>query len=195
MNHIDINLIQTKTKPKEWILIAVFLVLIVMVSGLYLWTSYQDLQQKVIQLEQSIESKLTLPVAGEGDTSSVELQRYQSVVDLASTMPYSKVVLLLELSKKLPERGYFTSFLYSGSSVELEVQFDTNAEAAFYLTSLQKLQVVKEAKVLSVTKNTLSQDTSINEETFVQPRTIASYSIELNEEVLKEYTSEQEDPS
>ena len=123
----------------------------------------------------------------------MNIERYESIVDWASERPYSKVALLIELSKKLPARGYFTSFVYSENSVELEVQFDTHAEAAFYLTSIQQSSFITEARILSLTKDDLAQEKAVSEETFVQPRTIGIYSIMLNHEALKNVSPEEEE--
>lgn len=192
MHEIDINLIQTKTRPKEWQLISAFLVILLSFMSVWLWSIYQDKQQKVESLERSIESQVLIPVVETENSVLLEFERYENLVEWASTQPFSKVALLVELSKRLPDRGYFTSFIYSEGSVELEVQFDTHAEAAFYLTSIQKSTFITEARVLSVTNDTLSQETSINAETFVQPRTIALYSIILNQDAIKNSTPEQE---
>ncbi|MFX3674588.1 MAG: PilN domain-containing protein [Paenisporosarcina sp.] len=193
MHQVDINLIQTKTNPKEWLFISVFFAILLTVIGVWLWSMYQDKIQQVENLERSIASQVNQPVTVTENSSLNEYERYETVVDWASAQPYSKVTLLVELSKKLPARGYFTSFVYSENSVELEVQFDTHAEAAFYLTSIQQSPFITEARILSLTKDTLAQETAVNEETFVQPRTIATYSIMLNKEALKDVSPEQED--
>jgi len=193
MHQVDINLIQTKTKPKEWIFISVFLVILLIVLCVWLWTLYQDNQQQVEYLEKSIASQVVQPEAVAENASMNEYERYESVVDWTSKQTYSKVTLLEELSKKLPARGYFTSFVYSENSVELEVQFDTHAEAAFYLTSIQQSPFITEARILSLTKENLAQETAVNEETFVQPRTIGIYEIMLNQEALKNVSPEEEE--
>lgn len=193
MHYVDINLIQTKMKRKEWLFISVFFVFLFLVLSFWLWSEYQEKQQQVTSLNQSIADQLSIPVVVEVDSTQKELERYVSFVEWAESQPYSKVVLLVELSKKLPERGYFTSFLYSEDSLELEVQFDNHAEAAFYLTSIHQSPFVIEASLLSVTNDTLAQETAVNETTFVQPRTIATYTITLNNEALKNASVEQED--
>lgn len=192
MRHVDINLIQTKTKPKEWLFISVFLVILILCLLAWLWSSYHQKQQQVENLENLIASQVSIPVTTTEDPTVIEFDRYESAVEWASSQPYSKLAILVELSKKLPVRGYFTSYIYSNDSIELEVQFDTHAEAAFYLTSIQQSPFINEARILSVTKDTLAQENAINEETFVQPRTIAVYSIMLNEATLKDLESEQE---
>lgn len=192
MHEVDINLIQTKTRPKEWQFISVFLVILLSLMSVWLWSMYSDKQQKVESLERSIESQVLIPVVEIENSLQLEYEQYETLVEWVSTQPFSKVALLDELSKKLPDRGYFTSFIYSEGSVELEVQFDTHAQAAFYLTSIQKSSFITEARVLSINNDTLSQETSINAETFVQPRTIALYSIILNQDALKNVTPEQE---
>jgi type IV pilus assembly protein PilN len=193
MHHVDINLIQTKTKRKEWLFITIFLVSLLLILSFWLLSEYQDKQLQVTELNQSIASQVSVPVVVEGESTQNELERYVSFVEWAESQPYSKVVLLVELSKKLPERGYFTSFLYKDDSVELEVQFDNHAEAAFYLTSIHQSSFVEKASLLSLTNDTLAQETAVNEETFVQPRTIATYTLTLNNEALKNASSEQED--
>lgn len=192
MRHVDINLIQTKTKPKEWLFISVFLVILLLSLFFWLWSIYHQKQQQVENLENLIASQVSIPVAIAEDPMVIEFDRYESAVEWASSQPYSKLALLLDLSKKLPVRGYFTSFVYSDDAIELEVQFDTHAEAAFYLTSIQQSPYINEARILSVTKDTLAQENAVNEETFVQPRTIAVYSILLNQAALKDLNSGQE---
>ncbi len=192
MRHVDINLIQTKTRPKEWLFISVFLVILLVCLFAWLWSIYHEKQQQVENLENLIASQVSIPVATEDDPMVIEFDRYESAVEWASTQPYSKLAILVELSKKLPVRGYFTSYVYSDDSIELEVQFDSHAEAAFYLTSIQQSPFINEARILSVTKDTLAQENAVNEETFVQPRTIAVYSILLNQAALKDLDSEQE---
>lgn len=191
MHEVDINLIQTKTRPKEWLFISAFLVILLSLMSIWLWSMQQDNQQKVESLERSIESQVMIPVLETENPLLLEFERYETLVEWATTQPFSKVALLIELSKKLPDRGYFTSFIYSEGSVDLEVQFDNHAEAAFYLTAIQKSPFITEARVLSVTNETLSQETSINAETFVQPRTIALYSIILNQDAIKDATPKQ----
>lgn len=192
MRHVDINLIQTRTKPKEWLIISVFLVVLVMCILAWFWSIYQQKHQQVENLENMIAAQVSVPVAVEEDPLIFEFDRYKSAVEWALTQPYSKLAILLELSKKLPERGYFTSYIYNNDSIELEVQFDTHAEAAFYLTSIQQSSFITQAKILSVSKESLTQENAINEETFVQPRTIAVYSILINQSVLKDLDVKQE---
>ncbi len=193
MHQVDINLLQTKTRPKEWQLISVFLVILFGLMSVWLWSMYHDKQEQVESLEKSIAAQVLLPVTKAEKPMQTEFENYEVVVDWASNQPFSKVVLLVELSKKLPVRGYFTSFIYSEGSVELEVQFDTHAEAAFYFTSIQQSPFISEARVLSVTNDTLAQETAINTETFVQPRIVATYSIVLNQVALKNVTPEEEE--
>lgn len=193
MHQVDINLIQTKTRPKEWQLISVFLVILFGLMSIWLWSMYHDKQEQVESLERSIESQVLLPVTKAEKPMQTEFEKYEVLVDWAANKPFSKVVILVELSKKLPVRGYFTSFIYSEGSIELVVQFDTHAEAAFYLTSIQQSPFISEARVLSVTNDTLNQETAINTETFIQPRTIATYTIVLNEVALKKVAPEQEE--
>ncbi len=192
MRHVDINLIQTKTKPKEWLIISVFLVILVLCILAWLWSIYQQKHQQVENLENMIATQVSIPVTVNEDPFVVEFDKYKSAVEWASTQPYSKIAILVELSKKLPVRGYFTSFVYINDSIELEVQFDNHAEAAFYLTSIQQSPFINEARILSVTKDTLTQENAVNEKTFIQPRTIAVYSILLNQVALKDLDSKQE---
>jgi type IV pilus assembly protein PilN len=193
MSQVDINLIQTKSKPKEWLFISVFLVILLLCMCVWYWSISQQKHQEVENLEKLINSQVNVPAAAQVNPMVLEFERYESVVEWTSSQPYSKLAILLDLSKKLPERGYFTSFVYSEDAIELEVQFDSHAEAAFYLTSIQKSPYIYEARILSVTKETLTQENAVNEETFVQPRTIAKYSILLNQEALKDVVVEQED--
>ncbi|AYC29751.1 PilN domain-containing protein [Paenisporosarcina cavernae] len=187
----DINLIQTDAQPKVGYFLLGFLALLFFAVFIWVWMSYQSQHKEVLVLEQRLQDVLTRPVNAEVVEPS-ERQKYQALVDWAATQPYSNVLLLIDLAKRLPERGYFLSFSSENGVISLVAQFDTNSQAAYYLTAVENSPYIDSINISTIDKENVSDVTAVNEETFVEPRTVATYSITLNVQALRDASANKE---
>ncbi|WP_338453211.1 PilN domain-containing protein [Niallia oryzisoli] len=95
--------------------------------------------------------------------------------------------MLDELTRILPERGYFTEFEMDGNhKITQTIQFDTKSEAAYYLHSLLAFDWVEEAVITQAKTETVLEEkgetdesensaVSIVNEDNVLPRYFAKY--------------------
>jgi type IV pilus assembly protein PilN len=108
------------------------------------------------------------------------------------TLPF-----LNELISFLPDRGFFQSFtLNQDHTINLSIQFDTETDAAYYLSRLSNSSWFSEAKLLSLTTQDITaasnsvtgtdstqsgtQTNTDTENQDVLPRYLASYQVTLN---------------
>ncbi|MGM0874432.1 MAG: PilN domain-containing protein [Bacillota bacterium] len=138
---------------------------------------YQQVQQQTDVLQQQ---------ASEGNDASA-VAELEKAVQWSKEYPIDFVPLLNELTKKLPDNGYFYELDYTdNSSLQLLVQFETTREVAFYLSRL------KDSEILQVVKLTTVEAVQIEdeEEEDTVPRYLATYQLEIDRVALKTYAEE-----
>lgn len=199
---VDINLLPQKERKKSSFLILVLLVLVVLAAGgAYFGFLYQQGAIDEKGLEQQLASTQKLRELQEqnnvksADSSAVE--QLKSALAWAENYPVSTYEILNHLAGLLPERGFVMAFSYEDTgAVQLTIQFDTSREAAYYLRSLEDSEYVKEASLLSITTESITETedgTSVDEDSEdVLPRYIAQYTVQVDDAAIKQAVNERE---
>ncbi|MGB3261502.1 hypothetical protein [Paenisporosarcina sp.] len=193
---VDINLLSEKERDRPaFVVAAILLILIGLVTGLVFYllgNSYASKQQviaaqstEVLSQQASIKEQMLTTVAL-NDT-----QKLQKTVDWVEAYQYDTLPLIRQLTALLPERGFFMNFSFTSPNVaEINVQFDTSREAAFYLMQLKASEMITEVKLTSLTYQPMEEPeaeseeeasagttTTIEQAEPVMPRYLASYSL------------------
>lgn len=195
--YIDINLLQKKTRKIEWFVVAIILTVVVLFVVFFLYSLHNQEKSVEQQLESHLENELLLQQTEQQNIASSisDKQQLKSLVEWAETRPVPTVFLLMHLSQSLPERGFIKLFTYTinNSSVSLTGQFESNAEAAHYLTTLKSSPYVMEATLISlaVDPEIELEDTAVSDTQQFQLRVEANYEIIIDIESLKQAADEE----
>ncbi|WP_071395917.1 hypothetical protein [Bacillus tuaregi] len=193
---VEINLLPKKdTRNKNILILAlIFILLIVAALSFYIWQinakekELADIQTQLTMTLDLVEAKNKQITDYQSSTS---VQQLEQAISWAETQPFDAVFLVDELTRILPERGYFTEFDMDGNhKIKQKIRFDTKSEAAYYLHSLLAFDWVDEA-VLSEAKSEAALDEEEDEEgenksvglvneDNVLPRYIAQYEMIVN---------------
>ncbi|WP_280769779.1 PilN domain-containing protein [Salipaludibacillus daqingensis] len=180
--NVEINLLPKKPEKKRLFFYIVISLLIMLLIGFTMAFVYQqNLEREERQLDADIETILLLQEAerGQEQSSASEEQRLEKTVDVLESQRRSTTRLLDLLVKKLPERGFFTRFEFQEpGTVNLDVQFETQREAASYLHALNDHFIVEEAMINDVTTEELILNEDEQNQS-VLPRYNASYTISI----------------
>ncbi|KEF39447.1 hypothetical protein M670_01215 [Schinkia azotoformans MEV2011] len=194
---IDINLLPRKErKSLATLLVAIGLILLFIFGSVFLFISYQSTKTELNSLKSQLQTTSQLRAIqeqklGENNTTSA-VDELKSTIEWTEKLPISSVTLLDHLTSLLSERGFILNINYQDSgTVTLNVQFDTNREAAYYLNELEQSDVIQK-----VTLNSLATSGQEMEESnkpvkdvldkILVLRYLATYQIELNNGALKE---------
>lgn len=192
---VDINLLPQKERDRPASIIAALSILLL---GVIVWGVFAFLANG-LEKEQAALAAESAQVASEQALLREQLEATQGLneeqqlkvtVDWAESYQFDTVPLLDELVSKLPQRGFFDSFAYTGmDQAVLAVQFDTAREAAYYLAQLKASEMLESATLDSVTQEELEVETAgtetdqpeasvINEDVPIHtPRYIATYTL------------------
>ncbi|QUG42238.1 hypothetical protein KD050_02790 [Psychrobacillus sp. INOP01] len=195
--YIDINLLQKKTRKIEWLAVAIILGITALSTVFFLY--YLHHQEKTVeqQLETNLENELLLKQTEQQniETSLSDKEHLEILVEWAESKPVPTVFLLKHLSQSLPEHGFIKLFTYTtnNSSVSLIGQFESNTEAAHYLTTLKASPYVMEATLTSLATDidTEVDITAVSDTQQFQPRVEANYEIIIDIESLKQASVEE----
>jgi type IV pilus assembly protein PilN len=200
---VEINLLPKK-EPKNVALLFILLIALFLtgIGSAVFYFYIQRAEQEIESLTQQIEQIKTLRITEEqklADAQSLAaVQDLENAVNWAKDYPIKTVLLLKELSKLLPERGFIMNFAYEeAGTINLTVQFDTRREAAYYLKALSDAEFVAEAHIVSLTvgnknDNGSTKENETSETENVLPRYVGQYQIKVNKEVLKKLEKEEQ---
>lgn len=193
--YIDINLLQQKKKRMEWVVVGIILFVLALICFFTLFYLHNQEKSVEQQLDTNLANEITLRQA---EQQNIEItlsdkEQLESLVQWAENKPVPTVFLLLHLSQSLPEKGFIKLFTYSSndSVVTMTAQFETNAEAAYYLTTLKSSPYLIEAKLLTLAADTELENPAVSETQQFQPRVEASYEIIVDTEKLKRAVQEE----
>lgn len=200
---VEINLLpQKEEKNKSLLLLVISLIVILLIGGTFAYLLNRTYSSKLSSMEKQITTNEKLValeqekmIAKENANSYTELE---NTVKWAEEYPIKTVPMLQKLTALLPERGFIQTFNYVNTGiVQVGIQFESSREAAYYLSSLQESNWVKDSKLLSVDAITSFYDkkfgdsgkeidkSKLKNETYL-PRYLSQYEITLNIDVLKE---------
>lgn len=191
---VDINLLPKKekrsNKPIYILFIFVGAAILCLIAMLFIGYSIQKkndvLAKQVNTIKEQVETSQSMLTTYENSNAAAELEK---AVIWAENYPIKTIPIIRELTSYLPERGYILSFLYNvDGTIQLEAQFDTTREAAYYLKRMMDSAWITDVTLskLSTTTITTSVDEgALSKEQDVQ-RYNGSFQIFLNKETIKE---------
>jgi type IV pilus assembly protein PilN len=191
---IDINLLPRKEdrhRAPKYILI--FIIALTLITGGIYWFQLHIVFQKIETLEQMVNQTRQIRETEEQKslsyTSNKAYQQLEQAVTWASQYPIQSVPIMKELISILPERGFFRHFKWmEQQTIELSIQFDSQRDAAYYFTSLTKIEWISDVQLRSIeTEPVVADDAENNENEDVLPRYIALYEIKINKPLVKEH--------
>ncbi|PIC70701.1 hypothetical protein CSV77_07205 [Sporosarcina sp. P16b] len=181
---VDINLLPEKIREKATFLwIAIAILLVAFISWVVLYFIAQKYDDEAARLQQST---YEIQKQQEGITSQMHLSAFgQEKEQLAATVEFLKghqyktQPLIEDLSKALPDRGFFQELTFTApNEVTLKVQFDNLMEPALYLTRMKASSLVIDATFEGIETEKLDIDEREN----VLPRYFATYFIQFVDE-------------
>jgi type IV pilus assembly protein PilN len=191
---VDINLLPKKERRSNKSIYILFIfvgaTILCLIAMLFIGHSIQKknnaLAKQVNTIKEQVETSQTMLTTYENSNAAGELEK---AVIWAEDYPIKTVPIIRELTSYLPERGYILSFLYNeDGTIQLEAQFDTTREAAYYLKRMMDSAWITDVTLskLSTTAITTSVDEgALSTEQDVQ-RYNGSFQIFLNKETIKE---------
>lgn len=192
--YIDINLLQKKKRKIEWFVVAIILILITLFTIFLLYSLHNQEKSVEQQLESNLENELLVKQTEQQnlENSLSDKEQLGSLVEWAESKPVPTVFLLMHLSQSLPDHGFIKLFTYTNnSSVSITGQFETNAEAAHYLTTLKASPFVLDATLRSLETDTELEITAVSDTQQIQPRVEGNYEIKIDTESLKQAVPEE----
>jgi type IV pilus assembly protein PilN len=200
---VEINLLPKKdpSSKKTYVILGILFVLLLALAAFVYW-QYQSKQTKLEVTENQLSMTSELISAEQKQLVEYEnsnsYQELQTAIKWAEEQPFDTVYLLNQLTRILPDRGYFTDFeMDEEYTIKQMIQFDTKDEAAYYLQSLLNYEWVEEAVVVEAkTTDILKEDADTTEivkaaidmlnKADIAPRYYAQYEIILDIPKLKE---------
>lgn len=190
---IDINLLPQKERKRRmpvYIAIAVLSITILGTAFLLVYTqlSHQELENITKDLEMKKEFRLQQEITVNNIESSDGLEQLHTAVQWAEQYPIDTVPVLEHLTSLLPERGFFRQFNYTEDGmINLNVQFDTSRQAAYFLNDLKNSNWISEAKLTSLetSQGQIEEDLVVLPEDKLMPRYLGQYEISLNQSFIK----------
>jgi type IV pilus assembly protein PilN len=190
---VDINLLPKKEPRNVVFLISAAIMLVVVIAGAFVfYVSMQKAEVKIQSLTQELKQTRALQAVEQQKLKNVqsqqEVQELEKTVKWAEQYPMKTVLLLRNMTKLLPERGFIMNFSYAeDGTVNVAVQFDTSEEAAYYLKLLSDADFVTDVQLKSITATgEQSDEKNATEEKNVLPRYLAQYELHVNKNALKE---------
>ncbi|WKA56251.1 PilN domain-containing protein [Planococcus shixiaomingii] len=185
---VDINLLPQKERDRPASIVAAIsiLLLAVIIWSIFAFLAGSHEKEQIILAAESAEvaaQQAAIRQQLEAKQGLNEEQQLKVTVDWAENYQFDTLPLLADLVSKLPERGFFDSFSYTGmDQAILTVQFDTAREAAYYLAQLKTSELLESATLDSVTKQDLeteaTEDETAEEDVVTEnPRYLATYTL------------------
>lgn len=153
---ININLLPKKEKGKKtYSILLIVILLIVVAAGGFSYYYIHQMNQDIKFITQENEINRQLNELYRQNLSDVELSsEYEQLLQSIHWVQdegISHVYLIEQLTKLLPTRGYWLNYSDDGeSTISLRVQFDTQVEAAYYLTRVLEVPWVMDAIISDV---------------------------------------------
>lgn len=187
----EINLLPQKQQRNYTNLLVLLIISIVLLAGAItvfmmvnqkneqitqLEKEYQQVQQQTAVLQQQISQ----------NDSSKAVAELEKAIEWSMEYPIDFVPLLNELTKKLPEKGYFYSLEYANNtSLNLLVQFESSREAAYYLKRIKDSKLMNEVKLVTV------EAVPLEDQEDTVPRYLATYELSIDRNAVKAFEEEE----
>lgn len=203
---VEINLLPQKEQKKLGFIIGlIILVVLFLLASIIYYVQIQSTKTSVesvtnqITATQKLEAQLQKQQGTSASANSVT--QLKTAIDWADKNRIETIPVMSHLTALLPERGFIQTFTYNESgTVTISVQFDTTAEAAGYLNSLNNSSWIDNASLTSLntsdnssnsnsTSNTANTSTTStvgsNTNIKVVPRYTGQFEIQFNKDAVK----------
>ncbi|UNL84356.1 PilN domain-containing protein [Priestia koreensis] len=210
---VEINLLPKKQAKNAALILVLAIILVIVAAGsTFLVWKQTTLQESVNELDRQTEAlqeeRATKQKPETVATENKSVQQLQTTVDWVKQYPVETMPVLKEIAKLLPERGFLEQFTYaSDGKVSLTIQFDTNRDAAFYLSQLESSKLITDARILTVqagvivetyldgsTSQSIGENNTVNAtDTDQAPRYKATYEVTINKDEVKKAAEKEGD--
>lgn len=202
---IDINLLPKKESRNIAMFIIIVTVFILLLSGaIYFYWQVTTMKQTAKQMQQEIDVTtdiLTIEQKKLTEFQSMnEIEQLEKAINWTKEQPADVNFIMQHIIKLLPTRGFILDFNLSVEMLQCTIQFDTSAEAAFYLDLLLETDWITNATLTERTTKQLEEEEEKEEvvETTeemddVLPRYIANYDIYINLDSVRAETTKDDD--
>ncbi|MBO8157121.1 MAG: hypothetical protein H0Z32_11725 [Bacillaceae bacterium] len=152
---VDINLLPKKeSKGRLFYMLLVFLFITGGATGYVLFQEIGSVKQDVAELQSEIQDvQLEQARIQKKVDSQEDLKRFAGMENWINTIEQnrlSNVALIGVLSKLLPKQASFQLFSYQEGTVTLEIQVNSEMDAAYYYEYLKRQPWTDEVKLLQV---------------------------------------------
>lgn len=164
---VEINLLPQKEPRKYGFLavLAIFTSLFFIVAVIYFWqvhlasTQLQTITKQISTTNKIVTSQNKQTKQLE---SSNSVSNLKNSINWVSSSRINTVPVLNELTSLLPERGFILSYQseVESETVQLNVQFDTANDAAYYLNRLNHSKMVSESTIDSLNSSASTNSSS-----------------------------------
>ncbi|MDP4172215.1 MAG: hypothetical protein Q8906_16515, partial [Bacillota bacterium] len=191
---VEINLLPKKeAKPIGLLLILFgFFILILLavmffyMKGISYTNEIQSLQNEInlTQKSSALEQKKATVIE-----SSSSVEQLKKSIEWAESYPIKTIPLMRKLTALLPERGFIQSFAYDETgTIKISVQFDSESEAAFFLSRLDESKWIDSARMTKLAAQTINgpvtPDGSQSSTSYL-PRYIGDFDLKVNKVTSK----------
>ena len=192
---VNINLLPKKERRSNksiyilsiFTVVAILCLIAMLFLGHFIQKKNDELTQQVNKIKEQVETSQTMLTTYENSNAAGELEK---AVIWAEDYPLKTVPVIRELTSYLPERGFILSFLYNeDGTIQLEAQFDTTREAAYYLNRLMDSAWITDVTLSKLSTTTIT--TSVDDEGALLTeqdgqRYNGAFQIVLKKETIKE---------
>jgi len=183
----EINLLPQKQQRNYTNLLVLLSIAIVLLAGaVTVLMMVNQKNEQITQLEQEYQQvqqqTAVLQQQASQDDSSKAVAELEKAIEWSTEYPIGFVPLLNELTKNLPENGYFYSLEYANNaSLNLLVQFESSREAAYYLKRLKDSELINEVKLVTV------ETVPLEDQEDTVPRYLATYELSIDRNAVKAF--------
>lgn len=156
-------------KNRNEIIIAIFVVFTLLISGTYIWNfiKIKNLKNDVYSMQKTINSGKTMEkvsLSKKLDKKYSILNKYYNEVEKVNSAIENddtvSVVLMKEITSTIPQGVSFQNMTISGSSIQISGSSNSRVEIAEFQHNLKDLYNVSKVEVPAITKNEEDNTTS-----------------------------------
>lgn len=194
---VDINLLPEKETKRLSIvvpLIVVLLALLGIASFLWIQTMKNELALTESQLQTTVQLRETLEAsANEPQGDQQDAEKLKEAVQWAEGKKLQLVPVLQHIIALLPERGFLLEANYADNeTLNVTVQFDTNREAAYYLSELEASEWISHAEILAL-NTSVQEDEKDAKELLKKMDALPRYGVEFKISLNKAFVLQKQE--
>ena len=192
---VEINLLPQKEQKKLGFIVGlIILVALFLLASIIYYVQIQSTKTSVesvtnqITATQKLEAQLQKQQGTSASANSVT--QLKTAIDWADKNRIETIPVMSHLTALLPERGFIQTFTYNESgTVTISVQFDTTAEAAGYLNSLNHSSWIDNASLTSLNTSDNSSNSNSTSNT-ANTSTTSTVGSNTNKKIVPRYTGQ-----